>query len=86
MQSLFHNLLLQDAVFNMQIGQNGSGSSSAGRRNNSADGDDEMTPVMLALQSAFAHMKLGMNGIVDLSRFVGKFFDCEMLMTMSTSS
>ena len=67
-QSLFHNLLVQDAVFNMEAdGSNGSNDS--GNRKPAAQ--NEMLPVILALQSSFAHMKLCHNSVVDLTRFVG---------------
>lgn len=76
-QSLFHNLLVQDAVFNMQT-ESVKGSISSRSSNNklsdagSNSSENEMIAVILALQSSFAHMKLCNNSVVDLSRFVGK--------------
>jgi hypothetical protein len=64
-QSLYHNLLLQDAVLNMQAGK------PAGAAHGGAE-EDQMTNVIAELQRAFTHMKLNHHGIVDLSRFVGK--------------
>ena len=68
-QSLFHNLLVQDAVFNMEADSN-NGSNDSGNRI-PASAQNEMLPVILALQSSFAHMKLCHNSVVDLTRFVG---------------
>ncbi|KAJ1397600.1 hypothetical protein B484DRAFT_258914 [Ochromonadaceae sp. CCMP2298] len=84
-QSLFHNLLVQDSVFNMltdtsegQAGQaQGQGQEGQGTGTGVVDvegeqGDQAMGPVMRELQAAFAHMKLGLHGSVDLNTFIGK--------------
>ena len=70
-QSLFHNLLVQDAVFNMEADGNNGSNDSVNRKPASAQ--NEMLPVILALQSSFAHMKLCHNSVVDLTRFVGMY-------------
>lgn len=67
-QSLFHNILVQDAVLNMQVTESTPGKSSG----NSSDDAMVMREVIAELQRAFTHMKASRYGTFDLSRFVGK--------------
>lgn len=43
-----------------------------GKSSSGTDDAVQMREVIAELQRAFAHMKLGYHGVVDLSRFVGK--------------
>jgi hypothetical protein len=76
---LYHNLLVQDAILNMQTGKPADGKIKIG---------DAMFEIMnraiAELQRAFTHMKLNYRGVADLGRFVGKY--CALYISVTFCS
>jgi hypothetical protein len=71
---LFHNLLVQDSVFNM-LTPAVAEQETKERADISAvkiDNADPMLLVLSELQNVFAHMRISRHGVVDLNFFVGK--------------
>jgi len=78
-QSLFHNLLVRDAIFNLRIpevpvnGGSGSGSGNgSGNGSSNGSGNMQLTPmdrVLRALQATFGHLMLSSRGVHNIVHF-----------------
>ena len=61
LQSLFHNLMFRDSIFNVDTSAVPNKTSSS-----------EMSQVVIELQNTFARMLLDMRGVVNLATFTGR--------------